>query len=69
VGAGRRGALTRMVSGKVSRYCLAHAECPVIAVPPPAFARQAGHGPLVRAFWLRTLTPDRVLRDHGTAAA
>jgi nucleotide-binding universal stress UspA family protein len=69
VGAGRRGALTRMVSGKVSRYCLAHAECPVIAVPPPAFARQARHGPLVWAFWLRTLTPDRVLRDHGTAAA
>jgi nucleotide-binding universal stress UspA family protein len=69
VGAGRRGALTRMVSGKVSRYCLAHAECPVIAVPPPAFAREAGHGPLVRAFWLRTLTPDRVPRDQGTAAA
>jgi hypothetical protein len=50
-----------MVSGKVSRYCLAHAECPVIAVPPPAFAREVGHGPLVWAFWHRTLTPDRAM--------
>jgi nucleotide-binding universal stress UspA family protein len=69
VGAGRRGTLARMVSGKVSRYCLAHAECPGIAVPPPAFAREAGHGPLVWAFWRRTLTPDRVLGDRGRAAA
>jgi nucleotide-binding universal stress UspA family protein len=69
VGAGRRGALARLVSGKVSRYCLAHAECPVLAVPPPALAREAGHGPLVWAFWHRTLTPDRVLRDQGRAAA
>ena len=69
VGAGRRGALARTVSGKVSRYCLARAECPVLAVPPPALAREAGHGPLVWAFWHRTLTPDRVLRDQGRAAA
>jgi hypothetical protein len=69
VGAGRRGALARMVCGKVSRYCLAHAECPVIAVPPPALAREVGHGPLVWAFWHRRLTPDRVLGDQGRAAA
>jgi nucleotide-binding universal stress UspA family protein len=69
VGAGRRGALARMVGGKVSRYCLAHAECPVLAVPPPALAREVRHGPLVWAFWHRTLTPDRVLGDQGRAAA
>lgn len=69
VGAGRRGALARIVSGKVSRYCLAHARCPVLAVPPPALAVEVGHGPLVWAFWHRTLTPDRVLRDQGGAAA
>ncbi len=69
VGAGRRGALARMVSGKVSRYCLAHAQCPVLAVPPPAFAQEVRHGPLAWAFWHRTLAPDRVLRDHGRAAA
>jgi len=69
MGAGRRGALARMVSCKVSRYCLAHAQCPVLAVPPPALAREIGHGRLIRAFWHRTLTPDRVLRDKGSAAA
>jgi nucleotide-binding universal stress UspA family protein len=69
VGAGRRGALARIVSGKVSRYCLAHAQCPVLAIPPPAFAQEVRHGPLAWAFWHRTLTPDRVLRDQGRAAA
>ncbi len=33
VGAGRRG-LRRAFSGRVSRHCLAHAVCPVLAVPP-----------------------------------
>ncbi|WP_330456588.1 universal stress protein [Streptomyces sp. NBC_00820] len=33
VGAGRRG-LHRAFSGRVSRHCLAHAGCPVLAVPP-----------------------------------
>ncbi|MEU7424763.1 universal stress protein [Streptomyces sp. NPDC040750] len=33
VGAGRRG-LQRAFSGRVSRHCLAHAGCPVLAVPP-----------------------------------
>jgi nucleotide-binding universal stress UspA family protein len=69
VGAGRRGALARLVAGKVSRYCLAHAECPVVAVPPPALAREARHGLLGWALWHRTLTADRVLRDQGRAAA
>jgi nucleotide-binding universal stress UspA family protein len=36
VGAGRRGPARCRGSGTVSRYCLAHAGCPVIAVPPPA---------------------------------
>jgi nucleotide-binding universal stress UspA family protein len=34
VGAGRRGRLARIGHGQVSRYCLAHAVCPVVAVPP-----------------------------------
>jgi len=69
VGAGRRGLLARLVSGGVSRYCLAHAVCPVLAIPPPALVREVAHGPLAWAFWHRTLTPDRVLRDQGRAAA
>ena len=35
VGAGRRGRLARMAFSRVSRYCLAHAQCPVLAIPPP----------------------------------
>lgn len=34
VGAGRRGRLRRALRRSVSRYCLAHATCPVLAVPP-----------------------------------
>ncbi|MFJ9567480.1 universal stress protein [Streptomyces fuscichromogenes] len=33
VGAGRRG-WHRALSGRVARYCLSHAHCPVLAVPP-----------------------------------
>ncbi|MEU7576379.1 universal stress protein [Streptomyces sp. NPDC041068] len=34
VGAGHRGHLHRALHPSVSRYCLAHADCPVLAVPP-----------------------------------
>jgi nucleotide-binding universal stress UspA family protein len=39
IGAGRRGPARRCGHGTVSRYCLAHASCPVIAIPPPALPR------------------------------
>ncbi len=68
VGAGRRGALARMVSCRVSRYCVAHARCPVLTVPPTALAQEIGHGRLAWAFWHRTLTPARVLRDQDRPA-
>jgi nucleotide-binding universal stress UspA family protein len=35
VGCGRRSPLSRATHGSVTRYCLAHARCPVLAVPPP----------------------------------
>jgi len=68
-GAGRRGALGRLAFSKVSRYCLAHAQCPVVAIPPPALVGELGHGRLARAFWRRSLTPEQVLRDHDRPAA
>jgi nucleotide-binding universal stress UspA family protein len=34
IGAGRHGALRRLLACHVSRYCLGHACCPVVAVPP-----------------------------------
>jgi len=33
-GQGTAGRWPRVVCGKVSRYCLAHARCPVLAIPP-----------------------------------
>jgi len=35
VGAGRRGWFRHALRASTARYCLAHASCPVIAVPPP----------------------------------
>jgi nucleotide-binding universal stress UspA family protein len=43
MGAGRRGA-RRLVRSGVSRYCLGHACCPVLAIPPPSLAQEAGYG-------------------------
>lgn len=43
IGAGRHGALRRLMACKVSRYCLANACCPVIAIPPARLATEA-HG-------------------------
>ena len=69
VGAGHRRALARVVCGKVSRYCLAHARCPVLAIPPPALPQEMSHGLLGWVFWHRPLTPDQIRQDRGKAAA
>lgn len=68
VGTGRRGALGRMAFSRVSRYCLAHADCPVLAIPPPALARELAHRHLAWLFWHRPLTPEQVLRDQPKPA-
>jgi nucleotide-binding universal stress UspA family protein len=69
VGAGRRGALARMAFSRVSRYCLAHAQCPVLAIPPPALARELAHSRLAWVFWHRPLTPEQIFRDKPKPAA
>jgi hypothetical protein len=56
-----------MLHGKVSRYCLWHARCPVLAVP-PATARGMGLGPAGWVLRHRELTLDRALRDWDAAA-
>jgi nucleotide-binding universal stress UspA family protein len=43
IGAGRHGPLRMLTGGHVARYCLAHAACPVVAVPPAEIAAHA-HG-------------------------
>jgi nucleotide-binding universal stress UspA family protein len=56
IGAGRRGRLAHALSSRVSRYCVAHAQCPVVAVPPPTLA-QVSHGLRGWAFRHRGLSP------------
>jgi nucleotide-binding universal stress UspA family protein len=55
IGTGRRGAV-RLWHGAVTRYCLAHARCPVIAIPPPALDLAATHR--LRGWALRHNIPD-----------
>jgi hypothetical protein len=57
VGAGRRGVLSRLFHGRVARYCVAHAGCPVLAIPPSPLERYVGRLPFARAF-----------RNHGWSA-
>jgi nucleotide-binding universal stress UspA family protein len=42
VGTGRRG-LGRFLHCSVTRYCIAHAKCPVLAVPPSALMNEMSH--------------------------
>jgi nucleotide-binding universal stress UspA family protein len=56
IGAGRQGPPRWLGGCGVSRYCLAHSHCPVLAIPAPALAQQAGYGLRGRAFrrrWIR----------------
>ena len=69
IGAGRRGVLARMWHAKVGRYCLAHAQCPVLAVPPGLLAQQVGHGLHGWPFRRRAMSVDRFLRDGGSVTA
>jgi len=44
IGTGRRAGLARALHRSVSRYCLAHARCPVLAIPPSALMDEMGRG-------------------------
>jgi nucleotide-binding universal stress UspA family protein len=44
IGTGRRSLVGRALRRSVGRYCLAHARCPVVAVPPSALMDELGHG-------------------------
>jgi nucleotide-binding universal stress UspA family protein len=65
LGAGRRGPIGRLLACRVSRYCVAHARCPVVAVPPSDLAR-LGHGLRGWALRHRGLSPrEAVQRVSG----
>jgi nucleotide-binding universal stress UspA family protein len=42
IGTGRRSLIGRALSRSVGRYCLAHAKCPVLAIPPSALMDEVG---------------------------
>ena len=51
LGTGHRRPVGRVFRRSVARYCLAHAKCPVLAVPPSALMDELGHG--LRSWQLR----------------
>jgi nucleotide-binding universal stress UspA family protein len=55
IGAGRRGRLSRVFHGEVTRYCLAHARCDVLAVPPSDLMRDLDR--ITRVLGERPLRP------------
>jgi len=58
VGTGRRGFLRRLFRSSVARYCLAHAKCPVLTVPPSALMDEMSHGLRSWQFRRHVLIPD-----------
>jgi nucleotide-binding universal stress UspA family protein len=55
IGMGRKGRASRLWHGTVSRYCLAHATCPVVAIPAPELEPALRHGLAGRvAAWVST---------------
>jgi nucleotide-binding universal stress UspA family protein len=54
IGTGRRGPLTRGLRRSAGRYCLAHATCPVLAVPPTKLMDEMSGG--LRGWRLRRRT-------------
>ena len=53
IGTGRRSPLGRALHKSIGRYCLAHAQCPVLAVPPSALMAELGDGRMKRSWSLR----------------
>jgi nucleotide-binding universal stress UspA family protein len=53
IGTGRRSPIGRALHRSVGRYCLAHAKCPVLAVPPSALMAELGDGRMPRSWSLR----------------
>ncbi len=59
IGTGRRNPMGRALRRSVGRYCLAHAKCPVLAVPPSALMDEMRHGLLPWSLrGRRVLVPD-----------
>ncbi|WP_037076280.1 universal stress protein [Pseudonocardia spinosispora] len=58
VGSGTGGPFRRLRGGSVAAQCAAHARCCVLAVPPPAWERDLGRGPVSRLLARRRLVQE-----------
>jgi nucleotide-binding universal stress UspA family protein len=58
IGTGRRSQVSRALRKSVGRYCLAHARCPVLAVPPSALMDEMARGFRWPLSGRRALVPD-----------
>jgi nucleotide-binding universal stress UspA family protein len=56
IGTGRRSPIGRALHKSIGRYCLAHAKCPVLAVPPSALMDEVEHG--FRLWGRHAVVPD-----------
>jgi nucleotide-binding universal stress UspA family protein len=67
VGAGRRGVFRRLLRRQVSHYCLTHAACPVLVVPPSQLAQEMEHRLHAWLVRHRALVPgkDELSGHHG----
>lgn len=63
IGTGRRTVISRALRRSVGRYCMAHATCPVLAVPPSALMDEVHHGLRPWPHRRRALVPDRDFSD------
>lgn len=56
IGSSRRGWLSGLSRGSVGRYCVRHAQCALLVVPLPEFAKSVGHTPWYGKRMVRALT-------------
>jgi nucleotide-binding universal stress UspA family protein len=68
VGAGRRGMLRHAACCRVSRYCAAHARCPVVLIPPPDLGCGMTRSRIAWQLRYRSLTPAQVAGFQRKAA-
>jgi len=57
IGTGRRTRLARLLRHSAAQYCLAHAQCPVLAVPPSALMNEMNRGLRARYAWRHLHAP------------
>ena len=66
LGAGRRSVPAWMIRSRVTRYCVSHARCHVVLVPPPELERVLRRFRIKSILRHRALTPGDVISGGGS---